>query len=273
MERLEKHKSSSRLGWISEVYKYATSSSILPFYSFWRSPSLHSGLSVYLSTSLSSLPLVYWKILDTSIMSTSPAQASNPTTYQASCHCGSTAYTVALPLPLPPPTSTETSTSPSGAEGETEKTTEIASCNCSICTRNGYLLVYVPKGDVKFSSGGWDELGGYRFGSVSFFVFLLPFSFPGSWRLVGWLLLFGSLLSWISCVLLSWLAGWCGVEVLYHSFMKYCSASCTTGSRYRLSHPERREEKGRRESEARSSGEEKSRRGEVKCSSTERRGN
>ncbi|KZM27245.1 carbon-sulfur lyase [Ascochyta rabiei] len=46
-------------------------------------------------------------------------------TYKASCHCGAFAYNV-------------TTASLDNAS------TEVVRCNCSICTRNGYLLIYVP---------------------------------------------------------------------------------------------------------------------------------
>ncbi|KAI0107629.1 glutathione-dependent formaldehyde-activating, GFA [Hypoxylon sp. NC0597] len=72
-------------------------------------------------------------------MSTSEAPVI---TYKANCHCGRTRFTVDL------------------ADIRSLKVTR---CNCSICTRNGYLLVYPRVEDVKFESG-LDELSSYCFG-------------------------------------------------------------------------------------------------------------
>ncbi|KAI1406822.1 glutathione-dependent formaldehyde-activating, GFA [Hypoxylon sp. FL1857] len=71
-----------------------------------------------------------------------PASEAPVITYKANCHCGRTRFTVDL------------------ADIRSSKVTR---CNCSICTRNGYLLVYPKREDVKFESG-WDELSSYRFG-------------------------------------------------------------------------------------------------------------
>lgn len=65
------------------------------------------------------------------------------TTDQANCHCGSTKFIVSLP-PL--------------------STVKVNHCNCSICTHNGYLLVYPTRSDVKFQSG-YDDLSVYQFGN------------------------------------------------------------------------------------------------------------
>jgi len=63
--------------------------------------------------------------------------------YDGNCHCGAVKYTV------------ECSALDQGHE--------VSSCNCSICSRNGYLLIYCPKSDVKIHSGE-DQLKGYLFG-------------------------------------------------------------------------------------------------------------
>lgn len=68
---------------------------------------------------------------------------SNARTYNALCHCGTVQYTVTLSLPL-----------------EQQK---IVECNCSICTRNGYLLVYPYREQVKITSGH-EALKTYTFG-------------------------------------------------------------------------------------------------------------
>lgn len=55
-------------------------------------------------------------------------------TYKASCHCGAFEYSVKT-------TSLD------------HESTDVVRCNCSICIRNGYLLIYVPNDDITFSSG------------------------------------------------------------------------------------------------------------------------
>ena len=56
-----------------------------------------------------------------------------PTTPKANCHCGAVRFTVTLKYPFPK--------------------YEINKCNCSICTKNGYLLVYPPRKDVVWTQG------------------------------------------------------------------------------------------------------------------------
>lgn len=68
--------------------------------------------------------------------------------YAANCHCGAITYTI--------------NTSPLYS-GENE----VRRCNCSICTHNGYLLVYPNRTDVIFHTG-FDHLRSYLFGSKSF---------------------------------------------------------------------------------------------------------
>ncbi|KAF2197533.1 hypothetical protein GQ43DRAFT_380778, partial [Delitschia confertaspora ATCC 74209] len=55
--------------------------------------------------------------------------------YQASCHCGTIRYTVTLSPPLSDPECW------------------VGECNCSICSRNGYLNVYVRNECVEFELG------------------------------------------------------------------------------------------------------------------------
>lgn len=65
------------------------------------------------------------------------------TTYAANCHCGRVQFTATLP----------------------DITTDaVVRCNCSICSKNGYLLVYPKATDVKFTAGE-GRLGEYRFGN------------------------------------------------------------------------------------------------------------
>ena len=65
------------------------------------------------------------------------------TTYQASCHCGKSRFTVTMP-PL--------------------DTLTVANCNCSICTINGYLNVQPLCKNVVFESS-YEDLGSYAFAS------------------------------------------------------------------------------------------------------------
>lgn len=60
--------------------------------------------------------------------------------YSGSCHCGKVAYDV---------------------EGEI---TQVIDCNCSHCSRKGYLLWFVPRESVRFKSGE-SELATYTFNS------------------------------------------------------------------------------------------------------------
>ncbi|TAQ90482.1 hypothetical protein B7494_g1170 [Chlorociboria aeruginascens] len=55
------------------------------------------------------------------------------TTYDAKCHCGAIRYSVTLKHPFPK--------------------YPVNQCTCSICTQNGYLLVYPMKQDVVFTQG------------------------------------------------------------------------------------------------------------------------
>lgn len=76
----------------------------------------------------------------TSTMSPSPSSH----TYAVSCHCGTITYIVTLSPPLP--------------------SQPIRRCNCSICFRNGYLLIYPPRSSVTFSSDAIDtKVGVYEF--------------------------------------------------------------------------------------------------------------
>jgi hypothetical protein len=70
-----------------------------------------------------------------------PADAE---TYDAACHCGSTQYTVTLSPPL--------------------ERHPVVSCNCTICTKNGYLLVYPLRERVRFQ-GNEGSLNSHSFGN------------------------------------------------------------------------------------------------------------
>ncbi|KAB2570862.1 Centromere protein V [Lasiodiplodia theobromae] len=64
-------------------------------------------------------------------------------TYHGNCHCGRVKFTATL---------------------ADIRSSKVVRCNCSICTKNGYLLVYPKRKDVVFSSGE-DDLSAYRFGN------------------------------------------------------------------------------------------------------------
>jgi hypothetical protein len=72
-----------------------------------------------------------------------PFDPANCQTYEAGCHCGTVKYSVTLSPPL------------------TEQ--KVVSCNCSICSRNGYLFVYPLREHFRLKSGE-DALKSYSFG-------------------------------------------------------------------------------------------------------------
>ena len=72
-----------------------------------------------------------------------PSSTAPKKSYEGNCHCGAVRYTANI------------------ASLDTQQVTR---CNCSICTRNGYLLVYTSPKDVVFHQG-YDDLKGYRFAS------------------------------------------------------------------------------------------------------------
>jgi hypothetical protein len=59
-------------------------------------------------------------------------------TYKGSCHCGKVSYEVTTDL------------------------AKVIACNCSLCSRAGYLLTFVPEAQFKLLSGE-DSLKDYRF--------------------------------------------------------------------------------------------------------------
>ena len=68
--------------------------------------------------------------------------------YDANCHCGNVKYKIKL----------DDLEHPEGT---------VNSCNCSICTKNGYILVYPSVAEVEWLSG-YDTLKDYRFGKKRF---------------------------------------------------------------------------------------------------------
>ena len=77
-------------------------------------------------------------------MSSSDSAAASPAapsgTYSGSCHCGRFKYSVTQSPPL------------------TDPSCEVMDCNCSICSRNGYLFLYVPDKNITWEKGSVDEL-------------------------------------------------------------------------------------------------------------------
>jgi hypothetical protein len=67
--------------------------------------------------------------------------------YNGSCHCGMNSFSVKVSPPL-----------------DSDKSAVI-SCNCSICLRNGYLLVFVDLADLTWEKGGFNDMKAYKFGS------------------------------------------------------------------------------------------------------------
>lgn len=65
---------------------------------------------------------------------------SEARTYEGSCHCGAVQFTAQLDLSEP-----------------------VMACNCSICSRAGWLLTFVPEASVQVTSGR-DQLTDYQFG-------------------------------------------------------------------------------------------------------------
>lgn len=55
-------------------------------------------------------------------------------TYEASCQCGAVTFSATVSPPL--------------SEGK-----EVTVCNCSVCTRAGYLFIYLPNKMIKIHSG------------------------------------------------------------------------------------------------------------------------
>lgn len=64
--------------------------------------------------------------------------------YKANCHCGQVKLTFTLPEPI--------------------QDSEVIRCNCSICTKSGYINVYPLRKDVTFTSGE-QTMTEYRFGN------------------------------------------------------------------------------------------------------------
>lgn len=68
------------------------------------------------------------------------------TTYYGNCHCGAVRFIVRTP---------------------SLSSYTVGSCNCSICTRNGYLLIFPSPENLDFSMGK-EDLAEYFFGNKKF---------------------------------------------------------------------------------------------------------
>ncbi|KAH3908888.1 hypothetical protein HBH56_165030 [Parastagonospora nodorum] len=68
-------------------------------------------------------------------------------TYTASCHCAAFTYTITTSPPLSHPSA------------------RISQCNCSICVKNGYLMIYPANTSVTFLTGSLAEFKSYTFGT------------------------------------------------------------------------------------------------------------
>ncbi|KZP15368.1 hypothetical protein FIBSPDRAFT_750286 [Athelia psychrophila] len=84
-----------------------------------------------------------------------PPTDSELVAYKANCHCSAVTLTVRLP-PL--------------------STLELSNCNCSICTRNGYIMVYPTPENVEYHTGA-DNLTEFRFASENGVHRLVTYSF------------------------------------------------------------------------------------------------
>jgi hypothetical protein len=71
-------------------------------------------------------------------------------TYKGSCHCGKVSYEVKTDL------------------------AQVYSCNCSICTKKGYLLTFVPPEQFKLLSGEEKALTDYQFNKMNIHHLFCP---------------------------------------------------------------------------------------------------
>ncbi|KAF2788025.1 hypothetical protein K505DRAFT_421390 [Melanomma pulvis-pyrius CBS 109.77] len=83
-----------------------------------------------------------------------PPQASE--TYTASCHCNRFQYTVTVSPPL------------------TDSASTVVDCNCSICSRNGYLLIYIDEKNITYQKGSDDEFSTYLFATKKVAHYFCP---------------------------------------------------------------------------------------------------
>ena len=72
-------------------------------------------------------------------MSETTQKAAETKTYEGSCHCGAVRFAVTMAPPA-----------------------KAYACNCSLCSRTGWLLTFVPAGDFRLVSGE-ESLTDYQF--------------------------------------------------------------------------------------------------------------
>jgi hypothetical protein len=77
----------------------------------------------------------------------SSTMAAESKVYSGSCHCGKNSFSVKVSPPL---------------DSDESK---VINCNCSICSKNGYLFVFTDLSDLKWEKGGFDDMKAYKFGS------------------------------------------------------------------------------------------------------------
>lgn len=78
-------------------------------------------------------------------MAPSTETSTSSKIYSGGCHCGSNRYS--------------TSISPSLDDPESK----VIQCNCSVCSKNGYVFAYVKVADTKWEKGGPNAMTGYTF--------------------------------------------------------------------------------------------------------------
>lgn len=64
-----------------------------------------------------------------------PPTSAPKVTYRGNCHCGAVRYTLRSP---------------------DLTSIDVIECNCSICSRNGYLFVYIEDADLDWERGRGD---------------------------------------------------------------------------------------------------------------------
>jgi hypothetical protein len=81
-------------------------------------------------------------------MATPSTTASTTHSYTGGCHCGHNRFKVTFDKPL-----------------DCEESSVIV-CNCSICSKNAYMLAFVDEVPSKFEweNGSFDDLKQYKFG-------------------------------------------------------------------------------------------------------------
>ncbi|KAF2668055.1 hypothetical protein BT63DRAFT_308428 [Microthyrium microscopicum] len=82
-----------------------------------------------------------------------PPQQGERVTYTGSCHCNAVVYQI--------------------THCKLEEN-EVVTCNCSICTRNGYLFIYAPPEDFEFVTGSDNILTKYKFHKMNSAHYFCP---------------------------------------------------------------------------------------------------